>query len=670
MKFAVYILTIFTVLFSPILALAKTPNDPYFAQWSFEDTGVYTAWDYTTGSKDVVVAIIDNGFDTFHPDLKDNLWVNQKEVENNGIDDDQNGYIDDYYGWNFLDNNNDPKPNVETLTSSEKEEGVFNHATFVAGIIGAKGNNAFDGAGINWDVRLMNLKVIGNNGVGDFEPLVKAIHYAVENGANVINISMVGEGNEEQLQGAIDYAYQHNVLVVAAAGNNMLDLNYSGQYPVCSDEFLSNDEILGVSAIDQNHHLAFFSNIGSKCIDITAPGVGIRSTLLFSPTNGLSDSYSVKKSWNGTSFAAPFVSGAAALLKSIKPSLTVSQIIDTLLSTVHHTPSDDEVVYANLFGSGLLQIDKAVKSIFSMQDIKKPADNTSIINIKNDKVDSILKNTDVALVSSKTGKKEIVSKNLVTESRDIFGGLEDVFLLQNSDGIFQNVTLSSDENGQKVINFYDDNLRFLKNIELNLFGNYDLAVGYISEDLRIVLSPKDSSDVYFYIFDDSGKLLKTYRKDVKHEGASVYVENGNISLAYVKDNKTNLEVLDYSLNVQTSFAVNNILAGQLMVLDLDNNGSDEYMLSARAGSQAWFRVFNNKGLEVYNIRVYPSLYKSGFHFAVADYNGDGSLDFVFTPTTSDTPVVVTSLSGELITGRFPFNNVDYGQVFTMFVKNK
>src|SRR3990167_6420648 len=126
MKFKIYILLIIAVFLNPIFVLAKTPNDPFFGQWSFEDIGVYKAWDYTTGSKDVVVAIIDNGFDTFHPDLKDNLWINTAEIADNKIDDDKNGFVDDIYGWNFLDNDNDSRPNVDNLTDSQKKEGVFN----------------------------------------------------------------------------------------------------------------------------------------------------------------------------------------------------------------------------------------------------------------------------------------------------------------------------------------------------------------------------------------------------------------------------------------------------------------------------------------------------------------------------------------------------------------
>lgn len=150
-------------------ALAKISDDPHVEQWGYEDTGVYDAWKISTGSSDVVVAVIDNGFDSRHPDLRDNLWKNEDEIPDNGIDDDNNGYIDDTEGWNWVPKpgsgisvydrdfvgTNDPRPDVSNLTSEEKEAQVFSHGTVVAGIIGAVGNNNRDGAGIIMDLSIM-----------------------------------------------------------------------------------------------------------------------------------------------------------------------------------------------------------------------------------------------------------------------------------------------------------------------------------------------------------------------------------------------------------------------------------------------------------------------------------------------------------------------------------
>jgi len=655
----------------PVIVLTKTPNDPYYNQWSFEDTGVYRAWDYTTGSKDVIVAIIDNGFDTFHPDLRDNLWINTAEIPNNKIDDDKNGFVDDVYGWNFLDNNNNPRPDVDSLTDAQKKEGIFNHATIVAGIIGAKGNNNFDGVGINWDVRLMNLKVIGNAGSGDFEPLVQAVHYAVDNGANVINISMVGEGLKQELIDAIDYAYQHNVVVVAAAGNNMQDLDVNNMYPVCSDQASFKEKILGVSAMDQGHHLATFSNIGSKCIDITAPGVNIKSTLRFSPTNGLSDSYSTTKSWNGTSFSAPFVSGAVALLRSINPNLSADQIFNALFTTAHHTPSNDEVAYASMFGSGLLQIDKAIESISNNKSISQSNISSIVQPIVNTSNNNVLKNTNVVLISAKLGQKEILNQNKPVNSTGDFFGVEDTYSFVDKNSQLENVTISTNANGKKFVSFYNDKLELLNKVNIDLTGNYDLAVGdlYNNGEIEIFLSPRLASSTYLYVYNSKAELLKTYTKSTKHTGSMVDFHNGQIVLAYNDDSKTNIEIMDSNFSLINSFSTTNILSGQIMAYDLNNDNKDEYILGAKVGTAPWLRVFANSGSESFSFRVYPIQYKKGFHFAIGDYNGDGNFDFVFTPNEFSTPMRVTSLAGNFITEKFPFAGSDYGSVFTFLRKN-
>ncbi|HYE59942.1 MAG TPA: S8 family serine peptidase, partial [Candidatus Kapabacteria bacterium] len=364
-KFCAFLVAFFvsgqTVLF------AKTITDPAGEQWAYRDTKVYEAWDVATGSRNVVVAVIDNGFDMYHPDLYGNVWKNDDEVPDNGVDDDKNGYTDDVWGWNFVPEdvngdgsidiaeqmgNNDPRPSVFASTPE-----AIHHGTVVAGIIGGLGNNQQDGAGINWRVRLMNLKVANNVGEGSMVGLDRAVRYAVDNGAHVINLSIVGDV-QTALRDVFRYAHEKGVVVVAAAGNDSRFLNRSPQYPVCVDEGESEEWVLGVSAIDESHRITHFSNVGSSCIDITAPGVNIASTLRYSPQYGLQNTYGT--GWNGTSFAAPFVTGAAALLKSMHPEWTAKEISTTLLTTVHKTPPLDEAEYAHLYGAGLLQINKAV----------------------------------------------------------------------------------------------------------------------------------------------------------------------------------------------------------------------------------------------------------------------------------------------------------------------
>jgi subtilisin family serine protease len=184
-----------TVFSTPVSVLARTPNDPRLAdqQMMWSQINAPTAWDITTGSKQVIVAIIDTGFDSWHDDLSPNVWVNKKEIPDNDIDDDRNGYIDDIHGWNFVENNNNPRTSV--FEAGDDPESV-RHGTIIAGLIGARGDNGRDGTGLNWNVQMMPLRAINSRGSGAISNVIKAVDYAVAEGADVISMSFVSEVGE------------------------------------------------------------------------------------------------------------------------------------------------------------------------------------------------------------------------------------------------------------------------------------------------------------------------------------------------------------------------------------------------------------------------------------------------------------------------------------------
>ena len=216
-------ITILFLTLAPLTAQALTivPNDPYFSnQYYIEQTKVDQAWSYSVGSPEVVIAVIDSGIDVDHPDLKDNIWINQGETPNNNIDDDHNGYIDDVYGWNFVENNNDPNPQFSNYST----EGA-SHGTLVAGIIAASGHNNKGLTGISWNSKIMALRALNSLGEGNIEDAAAAIRYAADNGADVINLSFVGDSEDELLTQAIDEATNAGVLITAAAGNEGINLN-------------------------------------------------------------------------------------------------------------------------------------------------------------------------------------------------------------------------------------------------------------------------------------------------------------------------------------------------------------------------------------------------------------------------------------------------------------
>ncbi len=313
---------------------AAAPNDPgYRDLWGLNNTGqtggtvdadvdAPEVWDTTTGSADTVVAVIDEGMDVGHPDLRDNVWTNSGEIPGNQIDDDNNGYVDDRNGYDFANNDAtvyDPDP----VTGAGDE-----HRTHVAGPLAAVGNNGGGLTGVNWDAQVASLKFLGANG-GLTSDAVEAINYSVAEGMDISNNSWGGGGRSQALQDAITRADNAGQIFVAAAGNGGSDgvgddndatPNYPSGYAV--------PNVVAVAATDDADRLASFSNFGANTVDLAAPGVDILSTL---PGNKYGR-------YSGTSMATPHVAGVAALIKSRQPGLDDAQVKNQLLRYVDPKP--------------------------------------------------------------------------------------------------------------------------------------------------------------------------------------------------------------------------------------------------------------------------------------------------------------------------------------------
>ena len=249
------------------------PDDTYFSRlWGLHNTGqnvngtngtddadidALEAWGVTTGSSDVVVAVVDSGVDINHPDLAANIWTNPGEIPGNGIDDDGNGYIDDVHGWDFYRNDNDPRD-------------ANGHGTHVAGTIAAAGDNASGTAGVSWSAQIMPLRFIDAWGSGTTDRAIAAIEYANAMGADVINNSWGGGGGGDSLKTAIEASA---ALVVCAAGNSGRNNDSIPFYP----SSYNSANIIAVAASDQDDKLASFSNYGAVSVDVAAPGTNIYS---------------------------------------------------------------------------------------------------------------------------------------------------------------------------------------------------------------------------------------------------------------------------------------------------------------------------------------------------------------------------------------------------------
>lgn len=288
-----------------------TDDQEISLSWGLQTLDTAKAWRTQTGSKKITVAIIDTGCDIFHPALRENIWRNPGESgldENgmsratNGIDDDDNGFVDDLHGWNFA--NGSPEVMDE-----------HGHGTHIAGIIGAKKGNGLPLSGVAPGVSLMILKYYDSKstGISNLDNTIRAIRYAVRMGANVINYSGGGMMKSTEEEAMLRWAGEQGVLVVAAAGNEGVNSDFMHFYP--ADYDLPN--ILSVGAVDRFGSLMDLSNFGIATVDIAAPGKNIYSTL----PNG---QYGFM---TGTSQATAFASGVAALLMSQDPRMQNPKIL-------------------------------------------------------------------------------------------------------------------------------------------------------------------------------------------------------------------------------------------------------------------------------------------------------------------------------------------------------
>ena len=326
--------------------LLTTPNDPQFVNggmYGLTQISAPLAWDLTTGSSSVVVADIDTGLRYTHEDIAANAWVNPGEIPGNGIDDDNDGFVDDIYGADFRYNRSDPAD----------ENG---HGTHTAGTIGAVGNNLLGVSGVNWNVKIMAIKIYSASGNDTTSAmLINAYNYVRLMKNRGINIRVTNNsyggcaeacGFDQATKNAIDALGDVGILQVFAAGNSRSNNDVNPFYPAS----YTSPSILAVAASDSNDARASFSSIGLNSVDLAAPGVGIISTY-----NGSNSSYA---SLSGTSMATPHVAGAAALLSAYNPSLSAASLKATLMNTVDLLPDWNGLVKSG----GRLNVNRALRN--------------------------------------------------------------------------------------------------------------------------------------------------------------------------------------------------------------------------------------------------------------------------------------------------------------------
>lgn len=657
--------------------MTATPNDTYFdLQWHLYqnndlDIDATDAWDVTTGSADVVVAVIDSGVDLDHADLADNIWTNTSEVAGNGVDDDGNGYVDDLNGWDFVDSDNDPNPDPNGLDDDgdgSTDAGIV-HGTHVAGLIGAVGNNGTGVSGVAWTVSIMALRALDDEGSGTDQSISEAMEYAADNGAQVINLSLGAYGNSSELQAGVDYAQSAGVLVIAAAGNDASDLSSLGFYPACSTD------VLGVAATNAADDASSFTNYGGGCVDLTSPGSSILSTLYTDDaTYGFTDDYGYL---SGTSMATPIVSGAAALVKAANPTFTDSEILNALITTT------DDIGLTSDYGSGRLNVASALENAITFPTIKAWGSSN-----KNVQIDSGERTNDTTPYFTWTegvdpdgiaGYWVSFGKNATADPANVgtfqttqnftptanFDGNETPYYLRikikDTNGDISNAAASFEY-------LFDNTVQKPSAVGLELVqGGLRLSWTKVTDEhvtgYAVLRSEKNKNEyskiaeisktttyyvdktvlderAYDYkiqITDNLDNTSKTAKKtEVFHAIERLVVGPGPGHAPVIEVYETNFNDLESTF---TAYPTSMTQGVEVAVGDVDGDGVDEIVTGTGDGAAPQVRVFEADGTVIGSFYAYDSALRTGVRVGVADTNKDGTDEIVTVPGPGTTPLV-------------------------------
>lgn len=657
--------------------MTATPNDTYFdLQWHLYqnndlDIDATDAWDTTTGSADVIVAVIDSGVDLDHADLAGNIWTNSGEVAGNSIDDDGNGFVDDTNGWDFVDNDNDPTPAPNGLDDDgdgSTDAGIV-HGTHVAGLIGAEGNNGAGVSGVAWTVSVMALRALDDEGSGTDQSISEAMEYAADNGADVINLSLGAYGNSTELQAGVDYAQDAGVLVIAAAGNDATDLSSLGFYPACSTG------VIGVAATNAADDAASFTNYGGDCVDVAAPGSSILSTLYTDdPTYDFTDDYGYL---SGTSMATPVVSGAAALLKAANPTFSDSDITNALTSTT------DDIGLTNDYGSGRLNVASALENAITFPTIKGWT-NTN----KTKQIDSGERTNDTTPYFTWTegvdpegiagywvsfGKNAAADPTVVgtfqttrnfTPTTNFDGNDTSYYLrikIEDNNGDISNAAASFEyvfDNTVKKPNTFGIEL-----VQGGLRVSWTKVTGEHVSGYEILRSAKNkdtftsvasvSKTTTYYVdktvfdersydykvksTDNLGNSSRTAKKtEIFHAIERLVVGPGPGHAPVIEVYETNFNELESTF---TAYPTSMTQGVEVAVGDVDGDGVDEIVTGTGDGAAPQVRVFEADGTVIGSFYAYDSALRTGVRVGVADTDKDGTDEIVTVPGPGTTPLV-------------------------------
>jgi len=605
------------------------PSDTYYSnQWYLERIRAPQAWDEIRDSSNIIIAVIDSGIEIDHPDLSDNIWQNDDEIANNGVDDDRNGFIDDVRGWDFISNIPDPSPKFE---EGFTEAGIL-HGTIVAGIVGASGNNGLGVTGITWRTNIMPLRVLNDRGEGKTSEVIRAIDYAIANGANIINFSFVGFGYSRAMHESIKRAYDVGIVVVAAAGNEEgegegYSLDKIPMYPACHDGDNGENMVIGVAATDTIDQKVAFSSYGFQCVDIAAPGVSVYSTAVYAPTKIYEgkpfDKY-YNGYWSGTSMAAPMVSGAVALIESVNPKIDRDQVIDILLSSADNIGRLNPNFLGQL-GSGRLNIELAV-----------------------DKAAEQLINQNIKILTSPYSNR--VSQTKIT-----------------------------DYSGETENEFYSYGNNFLGGVEIT---SGDVDGDGIDE---IITGAGNGGGPHVRVFDTKGNVKNQFFAYAPNFRGGVHVASGDVDGDGIDEIITGagngggpqVRIFNLQGNVQGQFfAYDSRFRGGVRVAVADNGGraargKDRIITAAGPGGGPHIRIFDNHANLKGQFFAYDPRFRGGVSVAAGDIDNDGLIEIVTGAGPGGTPHVrIFEMDGKIIKSFYAYEEKFDGGVNVSIIEVK
>jgi len=638
-------------------------SDTYsYLQTYINQVKVNDAWGLVPDRPGPVVAIIDDGVYINHPDLRNNIWINSNEKIGNGVDDDKNGYIDDIYGWNYVSNSG------EMTTRGT-------HGTMVAGIIGAINNNQIGIAGINPNVKLMPLIVCDSQLGCSNEAISKAIRYAADNGAKIINMSLstwATTGYTTEFNSAIKYAYDKGVVIVVAAGNGDLeggigqDLNIIPQSPVCNEG--TNYFVIGVGAVDSNNNLTTWSNYGTKCVDAYAPGVGIVTTAV--PAYSTFGDFYDKG--DGTSFAAPIVTGIISLLIQKYPTIPINEIITRIWRDIDDSVINAYKVLSDVYvpkvlgqkagtpfiatgtknGGGpevrvFTASGKMLKSFNAYDDKFRGGINVAIGDVNADGLSEIVTSTregGIPSVHIYTADGKNLKLDFNAYDANYSGGINLAVADLNGDGLAEIVTAPMGGMEPKIRVFGYRNNKIIRVIsdflayDKNFRGGVAVSVGDIDGDGKgeIVTSPTSKGGPQIRVF---GLRNNNYTPittgimayDPKFRGginSCVGNVNGDdkdeIMTGIVSGGGPHVRIFGVGSNKQIGLLSTGFMAfdpafhGGISVasVDINSDGKDEIIVGVGGNSNPTVRIFNQSGKQVSKeFNAYATSYKNGITLA-------------------------------------------------------